>query len=416
MAQALELRMVGKERIPFWADLQVVRVKTGACEPISRITITNIDDRKRTEEALRIEEIKFRSIFENSNDAIVLLDMTTARYVDCNRILQTISGYTHDELCNMKTGGLLSPQHQNVISGNMENLRAGRAVRNETNIITKDGRLIPVEYNSILIELSNKSYVISVIRDITEHKKTEQSLQDLNRSLVRYAEKLALANQDLEAFSYSVSHDLRNPLNAITTNIEVLSMELGKAMSRDTRVALDYIMQGVQRMAQVISDLMMLSGISKRTIQFDRIDLSDLVSSVLNELSVGSPERDVRITLQPELTVDGDAGLIRILIENLVRNAWKFSSRQPNTHIEFGAMERAGESCYFIRDNGIGFDMKEQDRLFKPYQRLHSASDYKGSGIGLAIAKRIVEKHNGTIWAESEKDKGATFFFRLNSH
>ncbi|OGK06359.1 MAG: hypothetical protein A2519_08815 [Candidatus Raymondbacteria bacterium RIFOXYD12_FULL_49_13] len=252
---------------------------------------------------------------------------------------------------------------------------------------------------------------VGMVHDITGQARARKKIQELNQFLEKQMNELALANKELEAFSYSVSHDLRNPLNAIITNIEVLSMEAGPTLGTDGKQAMDHIRQSVDRMARVISDLMTLSNISRRALTSETVNMSEMALAFFHELRATDQGRTVHIDIQPGLTVTGDPGLLRIMMENLVRNAWKFTSTKSETRIEIGVMEQKGRHCYFIRDNGVGFDPKESDSLFKAYHRLHSQKEFKGSGIGLATVKRIVDRMGGLVWAESGKEKGATFYF-----
>jgi light-regulated signal transduction histidine kinase (bacteriophytochrome) len=190
-------------------------------------------------------------------------------------------------------------------------------------------------------------------------------------------------------------------------------MEADPVLNKDSKEALGHIIKSAGRMAQVITDLMKLSNISRRILANEQTDLSEMAKSFLEELTMADKSRDVRFHVTPGIVVSGDPGLFRLLMENLIRNAWKFTANRQGALIEFGVMQKEGKAVYFIRDNGVGFDGKEADRLFKPYQRLHSQREFKGSGIGLAITKRIVNRHGGEIWAEGEKDKGATFYFQL---
>lgn len=256
--------------------------------------------------------------------------------------------------------------------------------------------------------------------NISERKMVDQLLLEsdehirrLNRSLEKRANELELSNQELESFSYSVSHDLRNPLNAITANIEVLSTELGNNIGKDAKIAIGFIMQSANRMAQVIADLMTLAGISRQKMKWEQVDISDIVRKIFIELQVAEPERKVVLDIESNLTIEGDPGLLRQLLSNLSRNAWKYTSQNVNTRIEFGKVRIGNKDCFYIRDNGIGFDMKHKKRLFKPFQRLHTEQEYRGSGIGLAIVKRVVEKHNGSVWGEGEEGIGSTFFFSI---
>jgi len=260
-----------------------------------------------------------------------------------------------------------------------------------------------------------KGYFIALFNDITEKKQAEDERERFLIELKQQRDELALANKELEAFSYSVSHDLRNPLNAIVTNAEVLSMELEGKQGSDAFSALNHISESAGRMGHVISDLLILSGISRQKMQIQKIALSEMAEKFCSELKTSNPNRKVEINIQAGLTVEADPGLLRILMENLIRNAWKFTSKRDNARIELVAEENAGTQLIIIRDNGVGFDMNNSHNLFKPYTRLHSTSEYKGTGIGLAIAKRIIDKHNGEIWAEGEIDKGASFHFCLSA-
>src|SRR3989339_551686 len=250
---------------------------------------------------------------------------------------------------------------------------------------------------------------------IANNKQAEEALRSLNVSLEHRARELSYANHDLKAFSYSVSHDLRNPLNAILTNIEILAMENRNAMGADSKTAMGYIVQSANRMVEVINNLLTLSGLSRKKIERKPVDLSNLVQTFLGVLQSANPERNIEAVIQPGVMVNADAGLMQILIENLVRNAWKYSSHVMLSRIEFGEEVKNGEKTYFIRDNGAGFDMKDVDRLFKPFERLHSQQEFRGLGLGLALAERIISKHNGTIWATGEKDKGATIYFKFET-
>ncbi len=373
-----------------------------------------IASQKYAEEAHKEVEKRFQLLFENMLDGFAHCKMVYDNknvpvdfiYLEVNNSFERLTG-----LKNV-VGKRVTEVIPEIGESNPELLKiygrvasTGKTERFEINFKPLGLFLLVSVYSTA------KGYFTAIFDDITYRKRAEESLKELNRSLEQRAADLFLANKDLEAFSYSVSHDLRNPLNAITTNIEVLSMELGSEIGKDTRSALDYIILGAGRMAQVISDLLTLSGISRKEIKSERVDLSLIVQNFLTELKTSNPNREVEVKVKPGLTVDGDPGLLRIFLENLIRNAWKFSSQRKRSIIEFGELDKEGQHCYFIRDNGAGFDMAEKGRLFKPFQRLHDLTEYKGSGIGLAIAKRIVEKHNGTIWAEGEKDKGATIFF-----
>jgi PAS domain S-box-containing protein len=228
-----------------------------------------------------------------------------------------------------------------------------------------------------------------------------------------HSEKLVFANKELEAFGYSVSHDLRNPLHSINACLKVIAVDSESILGKGSVKALGYIAMDIEQMSQIISDLLSLSKVTRQEIQRERIDLSDIAQQIFAELNSSVPARDIEFVVHPDAIVHADKGLMKIMLGNLIANAWKYTGTRKKALIEFGLQAVLHPATYFIRDNGVGFDMARAKKLFQPFQRLHSDKEFKGSGIGLSIVKRILEKHGGTIWVESEKEKGATFFFRL---
>ena len=238
--------------------------------------------------------------------------------------------------------------------------------------------------------------------------------EGLERRVRERTLQLASANRELEAFSYSVSHDLRAPLRGIDGFSQALLEDCQGQLDETGRHYLDRIRLGTRRMGQIIEDLLALSRIGRSGLNLERADLSGLAGVILEELALASPDRRVAAVVQPGLRAWADAGLLRALLANLLGNAWKFSSRQPEARIEVGEEVLAGgERAFFIRDNGAGFDPARADQLFTAFQRLHSAQDYEGTGIGLAIVSRVVQRHGGRVWAQAEPGLGATFRFTL---
>jgi signal transduction histidine kinase len=244
-----------------------------------------------------------------------------------------------------------------------------------------------------------------------------RELTEVNTGLeARVAERtreLQVSNQELEAFSYSVSHDLRAPLRTIDGFSLALKEDFADCLNEEGQDYINRVRGGVQRMGQLIDALLQLSRVTRADVTRERVDLSQLSTSVYNDLKAADPERHVTFIAQPGILVNGDGRLLRIALENLIGNAWKFTSKVPDARIEFGSGTRDGETVYFIRDNGAGFDMQYVDRLFTAFQRLHGDRDFKGSGIGLATVSRIIRRHHGNISAESELGRGATFYFTL---
>jgi signal transduction histidine kinase len=280
----------------------------------------------------------------------------------------------------------------------------------------------------ILLILTAFEFLIRITRDryalaerTAEIATLNTELQSLNADLEGRVEQrtreLAVSNQELEAFSYSVSHDLRAPLRTIDGFSLALMEDFSDKLNEEGRDYISRVRSGVQRMGTLIDALLQLSRVTRTEVQRERIDLSQLATLVFNEIQAGNPERDVLFLAQPGVLVQADSRLLRIALENLVGNAYKFTSRTEDAKIEFGTMpgrdQHEGQTVYFIRDNGAGFDMQYVDRLFTAFQRLHGDRDFKGSGIGLATVSRIIRRHHGNIWAESDLGHGATFYFTL---
>jgi signal transduction histidine kinase len=239
-------------------------------------------------------------------------------------------------------------------------------------------------------------------------REAEQSHRLLETSLA-----LEAANQELEAFSYSVAHDLRAPLRAVSGFSMILLEDYGDKLDDEGRQHLHDINESAQTMAHLIDDLLSLARVSRSELHRQRVDLSEIARSVAARLRNSEPERKVEFAIADGLGDEGDAGLLSIAIENLIGNAWKYSSKREKARIEVGMMPPIGRSVYFVRDNGAGFDMAYRSKLFGVFQRLHSMQEFEGTGIGLATVQRIIRRHGGDVWAEAKVDHGATFFFTL---
>jgi light-regulated signal transduction histidine kinase (bacteriophytochrome) len=238
-------------------------------------------------------------------------------------------------------------------------------------------------------------------REIRRHEQIERALYDTNR--------------ELESFSYSVSHDLRAPLRSIDGFSQALAEDAGPALDDESRGHLDRIRNATRRMGQLIDDLLTLSKVTRAEMKRERIDVSEIASQVANELARQAPNRTVAVTITPGLAATGDPQLVRLAFQNLIENAWKFTVRREQAQIEVGTTkDEDGMPAFFVRDNGAGYDTNFATKLFGPFQRLHPASEFPGSGIGLATVQRIVHRHGGHVWAEGQIDQGAAFYFTLS--
>jgi light-regulated signal transduction histidine kinase (bacteriophytochrome) len=241
------------------------------------------------------------------------------------------------------------------------------------------------------------------------------SNEELENRVAERTRELEASNQELEAFSYSVSHDLRAPLRTIDGFSLALEEDFAENLDAQGRDYISRVRNGVQRMGTLIDSLLQLSRVARSDVQRERMDLSQLATMVFREIQAADPEREVNWIAQPGVMAEADPRLMRIAFENLIGNAWKFTARTPDATVTFGTSPQNGKTVYFLRDNGAGFDMNYVDRLFTAFQRLHGEREFKGSGIGLATVSRIIRRHHGSIWAEGEPGKGATFFFTLTA-
>ncbi|MCU0537640.1 MAG: CHASE3 domain-containing protein [Hydrococcus sp. Prado102] len=267
-------------------------------------------------------------------------------------------------------------------------------------------------------------WVVGTNLDITERqaalrerKRSEQEIRRLNAELeervVKRTAQLEAANKELEAFSYSVSHDLRSPLRSIDGFSQALLEDYADQLDEFGKEYLQRVRKAAQRMAELIDDLLQLSRLTRSEMHAEQVNLSQLAIAIATELQNTQPERKVEFAIEPNLLVIGDIRLLRIALENLLGNAWKFTGKQPQARIEFGLTDCDGTPAYFVRDNGTGFDMAYADKLFGAFQRLHDMTEFEGTGIGLATVQRIIYRHGGRVWAKGEVGVGATFYFIL---
>ena len=252
-----------------------------------------------------------------------------------------------------------------------------------------------------------------IIQDLTERKQIAYQLEKQRNHLEDLNDKLAATNKELDAFSYSVSHDLSAPLNRIAGFCDILMEDYADKLDERGKNYLHRVITNGKYMAQLIKDMLYFARAIRGKKNDKTINLSALAKKIANELQENQTGRQVEFIIADELVTKGDPQLMQIVLDNLLRNAWKFTGKRPHARIEFGETQKDGKQIYFVRDNGVGFDMANVDKLFNPFKRLHSTADFEGNGIGLATVRRIIKRHNGRIWAEGVVDQGATFYFTL---
>ena len=264
---------------------------------------------------------------------------------------------------------------------------------------------------AVFVELAKKNELLR--RQAKLLAESEQAARELAETRAELVRDLEHKNRELESFSYAVSHDLRAPLRRIDSFSRAVLESQGNRLDEAGQRFLSRVREASQHMSQLIDDVLHLSRVTRADLRDQEVDLSSIASLILTRLQESEPERKMDAKVRPGVLVTGDSQLLKIAMENLLENAWKFTAKEPESRIEFGMMQAGGEATYFVRDNGAGFDMTYTDRLFGPFQRLHPQGEFPGNGIGLATVQRIIHRHGGRVWAEGLVGQGATFYFTM---
>lgn len=361
--------------------------------------------------ALRASDARFYQVIGSAHEGYIEMDHE-GRIVEWNPAAEAMFGWSRAEATERRVVDTIVPPTQREAhsrglarhGASGESTMLGRLI--ETEGLHRDGSPVPIELTVTAIGSRDAPRYVALVRDTTARHKAAAAL-------ARAKDDAEQAMREYEAFSYSVAHDLRAPLRAIDAYTQTIGEDHGDALGPAGLELVDRAHRNVLKMAELIDNLLRLARVTRADLRRERVDLSRIARALAAQLAAEAPERDVEVVIAPDLVATGDPRLLEIALTNLLDNAWKFTGRRDRARIELGCTAGDGQLVYFVRDNGAGFDMAHNDKLFGVFQRLHAVTEFAGTGIGLATVQRIIRRHGGQVWAEGEVDRGATFYFTL---
>jgi PAS domain S-box-containing protein len=410
-----------KDGTIYWVDTTIIPFLNDERKPYQHIAIqSDITERETGMEALRRSEMRFRKIFDSKIIGFLFCD-SKGNIIEANDFFLDMIGYTREDLAEGRVHwvNMTPPEYAYLDQLALNQIElTGTSQPFEKEYIRKDGSRIPVLLCAASIDGNNTDKSVAYIMDITERKKAEEEIYLLNETLEMKVKdrtiQLEFANKELEAFSYSVAHDLRAPLRAIHGYTNILLSEYSKDFDKEGKEMMNSILSNSKKMGQLIDALLDFSKMGKKELRTSFVDMTQIAGAALQELKNSLLSVTAKITVHPLLPVRADENLIRQVFLNLLSNAIKYSGLTSNPEIEINSYCEETEVVYCIKDNGVGFNMKYSDKLFGVFERLHKGTEFEGTGVGLALVKRIIARHGGRVWANAEMGKGATFYFSLH--
>jgi len=375
-----------------------------------------ITERKRAEASLKQALEWQEAIFEGSRDSIFISDQDS-RFVAVNNTACDLTGYSREQLLKMRIPDIHDLPDLDAYKMYHQRIFGGEEILSEAKILRSDGAKIDTEFNNRCVSIAGKLYMHTTARNITERKQVEEEVHKLNDELEqRVIERTILleaANKELEAFAYSVSHDLRAPLRAIDGFSKFVLEDYGANLDPEGKRLLSLIRSNTQKMDQFITDIFALSRVSRSEHKVSKIDMAKMVMSMYNECVAQDVREKLSFVIDHMPDAFGDPTYLKQVWTNLISNSVKFSSQKIKPVIKIGGRTENGFNVYYIKDNGAGFNPEYAHKLFRVFQRLHKTDEFEGTGVGLAIVQRIIHRHGGKVWAEGVEGHGATFYFSL---
>jgi PAS domain S-box-containing protein len=353
-------------------------------------------------------DASFKTVVAQASEGIFIVD-TRGRHIDVNVAGCELLGWTRAELLRKHLDEIIAPDDIPKLKEQQEALRSGAIVRLRCNFIRKDGSTFRGELSSRLLP---DGRLLGMLIDVTAQETLLRNLEE--RVAARTAEYAEL-NRQLEAFAYTVSHDLRAPVRSVGAFSAVLLQEHGHQLNAEARRHLERISLAASHMNELIEGLLQLAKVSHQSLHCECVNVEALIGEIIRDIRDRSPGRDVEVRCPSLPRVSGDSRLLAIALQNLLENAWKYTGRCAHARIEISCVVDGTRATFCVKDNGAGFDMQYAEHLFQPFRRLHTAKEFPGTGIGLATVARVIERHGGSVWAYAEPDNGASFYFTLRT-